>query len=74
MTSQVVRSLEANGLVTRVVDPADSRARLLDVTPAGLDLARRAVGVVEAADAEFFAAAGPRSALLRILHRLDADT
>jgi DNA-binding MarR family transcriptional regulator len=74
MTSQVVRSLEANGLVTRVVDPADSRARLLGVTPAGLDLARRAVGVVEAADAEFFAAAGPRPALLRILHRLDADT
>jgi DNA-binding MarR family transcriptional regulator len=73
MTSQVLRSLEARRLVTRVVDPAESRARLLGVTPAGQDLARRAIALVEAADAEFFAPAGPRPALLRILHRLDAD-
>jgi len=70
MTSQVLRSLESKGLVTRAVDPADSRARRLDVTPRGAALAQSAVAVVEAADAEFFAAAGDRAALLRTLHTL----
>ncbi|MFD0573240.1 MarR family winged helix-turn-helix transcriptional regulator [Kitasatospora gansuensis] len=39
MTSQVVRTLEAKGLVEREVDPADSRARRLRVTAAGAELA-----------------------------------
>jgi DNA-binding MarR family transcriptional regulator len=70
MTSQVLRSLEARGLVTRVVDPDDSRARRLGVTRQGSALAERALAVVEAADAEFFAPAHDRSALLHTLHRL----
>ena len=57
MTSQVLRSLESSGLVTRRVDPADSRARVLSVTPQGAALAQSALAVVEAADAAFFAAA-----------------
>jgi DNA-binding MarR family transcriptional regulator len=71
MTSQVVRALEVHGLVTRAVDPADSRARLLGVTPRGAALAQAAIAVVEAADAEFFAPAGDRPSLLDTLRRLD---
>ena len=54
MTSQVLRTLEAKGLVEREVDPADTRAKRLRVTAAGADLAPRAVAVVEQADTEFF--------------------
>ena len=72
MTSQVLRTLEARGLVTRSADPADSRVRRLGVTPAGAELARRAIAVVESADDEFFSAAGNRPTLLETLRRLDA--
>jgi DNA-binding MarR family transcriptional regulator len=70
MTSQVLRALEARGLVSRSPDPDDSRARRLEVTVHGADLARRAIAVVEAADEAFFAAAGDRAELLRALHSL----
>jgi DNA-binding MarR family transcriptional regulator len=50
MTSQVIRTLERKGLVTREVDPADTRARRLVVTEAGAALAPRAVEAVEAVD------------------------
>jgi len=70
MTSQVLRALEASGLVTRSVDAADSRARLLDVTPRGAALAQAALAVVEAADADFFAVAGERAAFMGTLHAL----
>lgn len=56
MTSQVVRRLEAKGLLDRRVDPGDSRARRLRLTAAGDRLARRAIAAVEEADAEFFGA------------------
>ena len=62
--------LESQGLVVRKADPDDSRALLLAVTDRGARLARRAVVVVEAADAEFFAAAGDTGAALRLLRRL----
>jgi DNA-binding MarR family transcriptional regulator len=55
MTSQVVRKLEAKGLIERAVDPADTRARRLRATPAGARLAGRAIGAVEDVDARFFA-------------------
>jgi DNA-binding MarR family transcriptional regulator len=54
MTSQVVRRLEAKGLLDRQVDPGDTRARRLRLTAAGDRLARRAIAAVEQADAEFF--------------------
>jgi DNA-binding MarR family transcriptional regulator len=54
MTSQVVRRLEAKGLLHRQVDPSDSRARRLHLTAAGDRLARRAITAVEQADAQFF--------------------
>jgi DNA-binding MarR family transcriptional regulator len=54
MTSQVVRRLEAKGLLQRQVDPGDSRARRLRLTAKGTRLARRAITAVERADAQFF--------------------
>ena len=61
MTSEVVRRLEAKQLLRRVADPSDARAKVIEVTPSGADAARRAIEIVEAADADFFAAAqGPR--------------
>lgn len=73
MTSQVVRALEAKQLLARAPDPADARARLVTVTPAGAGLARRAIRVVEQADAEFFAKAGAVPELLATLRRLDGE-
>lgn len=64
MTSQVLRALEAKGFVVRKPHPDDRRARLLEVTPQGAELARRANAAVEAADAEFF---GPESGRARTL-------
>jgi DNA-binding MarR family transcriptional regulator len=58
MTSQVLRTLETRGLVRRERNPTDARARVLTVTPAGRQLANRAVSVVEACDRAFFAALG----------------
>jgi DNA-binding MarR family transcriptional regulator len=73
MTSQVVRSLERKGLLARAVDPADTRARRLTVTPRGAELAPRAIAAVERVDAEFFApvAGGAALALLAPLAQAD---
>jgi DNA-binding MarR family transcriptional regulator len=71
MTSEVLRALEAKGLVEREVDPDDTRAKRLRVTKRGLALAPRAVAAVEEADARFFAAA-PVADAVRLLGRLDA--
>ncbi|GAA3087759.1 DNA-binding MarR family transcriptional regulator [Kribbella aluminosa] len=50
MTSQVLRTLTAKGLLSRTPDPTDSRAVLVEVTPTGAALAKRAVKLVEEAD------------------------
>jgi DNA-binding MarR family transcriptional regulator len=70
MTSQVVRRLEAKGLVERTVDPLDTRARRLRPTRAGARLARRAIVAVESVDARFFE--GEVDAVTPILQRLVA--
>jgi len=70
MTSQVLRKLEAKRLLQRRVDPSDSRAEHLSVTPAGADLARRAITEVERVDAEVLGDAAP--ALTDVLQRLAA--
>ncbi len=54
MTSQVVRKLESQGLITREPHPDDSRARLLALTPQGRHKLKGALADVEAADARFF--------------------
>ncbi len=70
MTSQVIRVLEARGLVRRAADPHDSRALQLTATGAGARLAREAIKVVEAADAEFFTAAVKVESMLPLLRSL----
>ena len=70
MTSQVLRVLEGRGLVTRAADPDDSRALRVAVSESGAQLALEAIRVVEAADADFFAAAGNGEPVLRLLRRL----
>ena len=56
MTSEVLRKLEAKGLIQREVDTSDTRARKLSVTERGAELAETAITAVEAADAAFFQA------------------
>jgi DNA-binding MarR family transcriptional regulator len=58
MTSQVLRRLEARGLLKRAPDPTDSRALQLRLTSAGRTLVAGALADVEAADDEYFAALG----------------
>lgn len=55
MTSQVLRTLERKTLVVRTPDLVDTRAKRLRVTGHGAEVAVRAIAIVEAADAEFFA-------------------
>jgi DNA-binding MarR family transcriptional regulator len=67
MTSQVLRALESSGLVERAPHPSDRRARALQVTAAGRDLANRAVVAVEACDRAYFAALPDVAAFTREL-------
>jgi MarR family transcriptional regulator, organic hydroperoxide resistance regulator len=72
MTSQVLRRLEANGLVARISDAVDTRAKRVEVTACGHAVLRKAIVDVDATDADFFAPV-PRSDLLQILTRLGQD-
>ncbi len=62
MTSQVIRTLEKKGLVTRDVDAADTRARRLVVTAAGASLAPRAIETVETVDRALLQPLSPTAA------------
>ncbi|MFJ9829254.1 MarR family winged helix-turn-helix transcriptional regulator [Streptomyces sp. NPDC101160] len=73
MTSQVLKALEAKGLVEREVDPADTRAKRLRVTAAGAELAPRAIAVVEEVDARFFPA-DVRAGAVALLRRIAEPT
>ncbi len=70
MTSEVLRRLEAKGLIVRSVDAADTRARRIQVTERGGDLAQQAVAAVEGVDAAFFQATPDPAALLALLRPL----
>jgi len=71
MTSQVLRKLADRSLVTRSVDPSDSRARLLELTDSGRALVAAAMKDVEDADVAYFAGLGDeQQAFVRGLTRL----
>lgn len=70
MTSEVLRKLEAKGLIVRTVDAADTRARKIRVTERGGELAIQAVAAVEGVDATFFSASPDPAALLTMLRPL----
>lgn len=69
MTSQVLRGLEARGLVVRARDSTDGRSRRITPTEEGALFAGRAIAVVERIDAVFFAGSDPGE-LLRTLAKL----
>ena len=70
MTSEVLRKLEAKGLLRRDVDALDTRARKLRVTDRGAQQAQAAIAAVEAADAAFFDPIPDTAALLEMLRPL----
>jgi DNA-binding MarR family transcriptional regulator len=70
MTSQVLRKLEAKNLIQRKVDPTDTRAKKLSVTPRGAELAQQSLAAVEKADAAFFHRTPDPAALLAMLRPL----
>jgi DNA-binding MarR family transcriptional regulator len=72
MTSQVLRVLASKGLIVRESDPSDSRALRIGITKQGVDLALRAVKIVEAVDAAFFDAVRDQVALRSFLRHLGA--
>jgi DNA-binding MarR family transcriptional regulator len=70
MTSQVARTLQAKGLISREADLADSRIRRLAVTAAGRELAPRAIAAVETADRAYFVCVEDQPGLRPILRTL----
>lgn len=75
MTSQVLRALEAKGLIDRGLHPTDARARALTPTTEGAALANAANTAVEAVDQAFFSRLGDQqphfTAMLRHLTQAD---
>ena len=69
-----VDALEKEGRVTRLPDPADRRATLLDITPDGLSQLRRLRAMHDSAAAELFDVLTPaeRQQLAQLLRRLQA--
>lgn len=73
MTSQVVRTLEARGMLTRTLDPADARVKRLTLTDAGRRHAEQAILIVEAVDTDFFSAVEDQQQLLYVVRQLAND-
>lgn len=61
MTSEVVRTLEEKGLVTRAVHPLDPRAKVVLLTAEGQQVVQQAVTLVEAVDDQFFKELGEQA-------------
>ena len=55
MTSQVLRTLEKDGLLRRAVNPEDRRAVAVEITASGASLVNRAITEIREADAQFHA-------------------
>jgi DNA-binding MarR family transcriptional regulator len=63
--SRAVAKLLKTGLITREADPQDRRRAILDLTPAGRDIYRQIVPLVQEVEAEIVAAlSGPERAVL----------
>ncbi len=72
MTSEVVRRLEARCLIERTTDPGDARAKVIRLTPQGLQSVALAIAAVEDADEAFFAPVADGAQLTVLLRRLAA--
>ncbi len=71
--TQLVDRLEADGLVSRELDPGDRRSRLAVITDRGRELYRRGVGIRERVEDELFGVLSPSEAsqLTQILSKLN---
>jgi DNA-binding MarR family transcriptional regulator len=69
--TQTVEALERDGLVSRVTDPDDGRAKLVALTPAGTDALATGVAAGAQALREIFGGLGP-TRLARLDKLLDA--
>lgn len=56
MTSNVLRSLEKKGFVTREVHPTDTRAKCLMLTEVGNEVLLKTIKIVHQIDGDFFSA------------------
>lgn len=54
MTSEVLRTLEARGLIARAPHPTDRRAKAITITDAGGALADRAIRLIDTTESRFF--------------------
>jgi len=70
MTSQVLRTLEKNGLITRKPHPTDTRSLSLHTTTKGKALVKKGIKVVEEVDESFFS---PLDKRLSNFHKLLSD-
>lgn len=71
MASEVIRRLEAKGLLVRTHDPNDARSKVIKLTKGGVSTARRAVTAVEGADQSLFATVN-QGQLVKVLTTLSA--
>jgi len=58
MTSQVLRTLEKKGLITRAPHPEDSRAKEIKLTNYGTEMLSHALSAVQKIDEEYFGVLG----------------
>lgn len=58
MTSQVLRTLEKKGLITRAPHPDDSRAKEIKLTNYGTEMLSHALNTVQKIDEEYFGVLG----------------
>ena len=73
MTSNVIRTLEKKGFVSRIEHTSDTRAKLVTLTKKGLETLQKAVQRVENFDREFFSSLKDTSIfnleLLRLINK-----
>lgn len=69
MTSKVLQTLEKKGLVERLDNPQDGRARQLRLTEPAKALLQRANGIVEQVDKAFFDPIQPHTPMFQQLMR-----
>lgn len=75
MTSQVIRKLVEKRLIIRYRNSEDSREFILEATEKGLNIAKRAIKIVETVDVNFFNSINEqdRKSLVSILLRLSLN-
>lgn len=70
MTSKLLRTLEAKGLLLRAEHTTDTRAKAISLTPAGVRAAVQSAWAVEEFENQFFASLGADAAVLKQLKTL----